>query len=373
MDRSSATHDPQTWWLRGQYESPDVTTASHRNSRQRSSLSVQSTAMRACARRLVRARLTIPSASPPHHPTPLIGCKRRHASTTHVSTSDHLASLSPPPTPLPLHTMEYPSLKSDTPLTPLLITHGLLGSSINWAGICKRPQLCSRRRCIAADLRNHAASPHSAQMRYEDMAVDLIATLDTKRIDRAVGIGHSLGGKAIMAAALLYPDRFSALVVVDMAPFDYNQLGSEWQGVAHVVRALTLVDLSTVQQRTDADAQLRPHIHDASTRGFVLQNLVRSPPGSATTWHWRLNLPVLMERMSYFSTFPLPVTGCELPVLFVKGEKSGFITERQFASMKQYFPRSEMVVIKDSAHWVHADQPQRFVDEVEAWLTKQNV
>ena len=269
--------------------------------------------------------------------------------------------------------MEYPSLKSSTPLTPLLITHGLLGSSINWAGIAKRPQLCSRRRCIAADLRNHAASPHSPQMRYEDMAVDLVAALDTKHIDRAVGIGHSLGGKAMMAAALLQPTRFAALVVVDMAPFDYNQLGNEWKGVTHIVQALTTVDLTTVHQRTDAEAQLRPHIADPSTRGFVLQNLVRSEAGSATAWHWRLNLPVLYERMSYFSTFPLPVTGSELPVLFVKGEKSSFITDRQQESMKRYFPNSEMVVIQDSAHWVHADQPQRFVDAVEAWLDKQKV
>ena len=205
------------------------------------------------------------------------------------------------------------------------------------------------------------------------MAVDLVATLDAKRIDRAVGIGHSLGGKAIMTAALLQPDRFAALVVVDIAPFDYNQLGTEWQGVTHIVHALTQVDLTTVHQRTDADLQLRPLIHDPSTRGFVLQNLVRSPPGSNTAWHWRLNLPVLMDRMSYFSTFPLPIVGSELPVLFVKGEKSSFITDKQQSSMKRYFPRSDMVVIKDSAHWVHADQPQRFVDEVEEWLDKQNV
>jgi len=269
--------------------------------------------------------------------------------------------------------MEYPSLKSDTPLTPLLITHGLLGSSINWAGIAKRPQLCSRRRCIAADLRNHAASPHSSQMRYEDMAADLVATLDTKRIDRAVGIGHSLGGKAMMAAALLHPTRFAALVVVDIAPFNYNTLGTEWTGVTHIVHALTQVNLTTVQQRTDADSQLRPLIPDASIRGFVLQNLVRSPAGGETAWQWRLNLPLLMERMQYFSTFPIEVTGSELPVLFVKGEKSGFIGERQKESMRRYFPRSEMVVIENSAHWVHADQPQRFVDAVEAWLSKQKV
>ena len=271
--------------------------------------------------------------------------------------------------------MEYPSLKSGPPLTPLLITHGLLGSSINWAGIAKRPQLCSRRRCIAADLRNHAASPHSTLMRYEDMAADLVATLDTKRIDRCVGIGHSLGGKAMMAAALLHPERFAALVVVDIAPFNYNELGAEWHGVTHIVQALAAVDLTTVTQRTDADTQLRLLITDASTRGFVLQNLVRSPPGSETAWHWRLNLPVLLERMSYFSSFgELPVVdGGGLPVLFVKGERSGFITERQQESMRRYFPRSEVVVIKDSAHWVHADQPQQFVDAVEAWLTKQNV
>ena len=270
--------------------------------------------------------------------------------------------------------MEYPSLKSAPTRSPRIISPALSGVYMNWAGIAKRPQLCARRRCIAADLRNHAASPHSPHMRFEDMAADLTAALTAKRIPTAVGIGHSLGGKAMMTAALLYPERFAALVVVDIAPFDYSRLGAEWRGVTHIVEALTRVDLAAVQQRTDADAQLRPLIPDAATRGFVLQNLVRSPAGSATAWHWRLNLPLLMERMVYFSTFPaVPGAGCELPVLFVKGGKSDFITDKQRASMERYFPNSELVVIEDSAHWVHADQPQRFVDEVEAWLNKQNV
>ena len=298
-----------------------------------------------------------------------------HRSTPHrpLSTSP----IAPTPTPVALHSMEYPSLhssSSSSPSPPFLIAHGLLGSATNWAGICRRPQLCSTHRCVAVDLRNHAQSPHSPSHTFDDMAADLIALLDRKRIDRCIGLGHSLGGKAMMAAALRYPSRFAGLVVVDIAPFDYNVTGTSWSGVSHVVHALNAVDLSAATSRADVDQQLRPLITHAATRGFVLQNVV-PVPGEVGRVRWRLNLPVLTARLPYFSTFPFapPRPALALPTLFVKGGHSDFITDRQRPSMAHFFPHHEDVTIANAAHWVHADQPQAFVEAVETFLHKHHL
>jgi pimeloyl-ACP methyl ester carboxylesterase len=35
-------------------------------------------------------------------------------------------------------------------------------------------------------------------------------------------IGHSMGGKAVMALTALAPERISGLVVIDIAPVDYT-------------------------------------------------------------------------------------------------------------------------------------------------------
>lgn len=69
---------------------------------------------------------------------------------------------------------------------------------------------------VAPDLRGRGGSnalPGPFGMRAH--AEDIIAVMDHLAIDRAVLLGHSMGGFVIPAAAVLYPDRVASLVVVD--------------------------------------------------------------------------------------------------------------------------------------------------------------
>ncbi|VFS23990.1 esterase/lipase YbfF [Salmonella enterica subsp. enterica serovar Typhimurium] len=54
------------------------------------------------------------------------------------------------------------------------------------------------------------------------MAQDLLDTLDAQQIEKATFIGHSMGGKAVMALTALAPDRIDRLVAIDIAPVDYH-------------------------------------------------------------------------------------------------------------------------------------------------------
>ena len=94
---------------------------------------------------------------------------------------------------------------------PVLLLHGLFGSSVNWHAIARR--LAGSRRVLAPDLRNHGRSPRRAPMSYPAMAEDLADLLDEQEIDQADLVGHSMGGKAAMWLALTRPDRVRALAV----------------------------------------------------------------------------------------------------------------------------------------------------------------
>src|SRR5438477_5358758 len=83
---------------------------------------------------------------------------------------------------------------------PLLILHGLFGSGRNWAAIAKA--LSAERRIISLDLRNHGASPWAPSMAYPEMAEDVLDFMDSHGLERAALLGHSMGGKAAMVAAL---------------------------------------------------------------------------------------------------------------------------------------------------------------------------
>src|SRR5689334_15516698 len=85
---------------------------------------------------------------------------------------------------------------------PVAILHGLFGSARNWQTIAGR--LAAHHRVIALDLRNHGASPWADAMTYAEMAEDVSTTLGALGRRRFSLIGHSLGGKVAMVAALMH-------------------------------------------------------------------------------------------------------------------------------------------------------------------------
>lgn len=102
---------------------------------------------------------------------------------------------------------------------PVIIVHGLLGQSRNFASIAQSlaAQLQFQRRILTVDLRNHGESGHAESMSYTAQAQDLLAVMDREGMEEAVLIGHSMGGKVVKAAALLHPERVTGLVVMDIA------------------------------------------------------------------------------------------------------------------------------------------------------------
>lgn len=54
------------------------------------------------------------------------------------------------------------------------------------------------------------------------LTADIIELYHKLNFNSAVIIGHSLGGRIAISAALKYPDLFSRLIVEDIAPRKYS-------------------------------------------------------------------------------------------------------------------------------------------------------
>ena len=244
---------------------------------------------------------------------------------------------------------------------PLAILHGLFGSGRNWASIAQR--LAAHHRVIALDLRNHGASPWADTMDYGEMAGDVRAALRARGHRRFALLGHSMGGKAAMALALMHGDAVERLVVVDIAPIAYAA------GHLGYVRAMRALDLGGIKRRAEADARLRPAVGDAAERGFLLQNLVFA--GAAA--RWRLNLAAIERAMPSLAGFPAIPAGTvyERPALFVAGERSDYLRPGYEPEIRQLFPNGRVARIAEAGHWPHAEQPQAFLDIVEPFLANQ--
>lgn len=100
--------------------------------------------------------------------------------------------------------------------TVVVLTHGAGMSRAMFA-----PQVEALRRAgyrvLSWDLRGHGESPlmPGAQFRARDALEDLAALLHEGRVERAVLVGHSLGGNLSQAFARIHAERVRGLIVMD--------------------------------------------------------------------------------------------------------------------------------------------------------------
>jgi pimeloyl-ACP methyl ester carboxylesterase len=240
---------------------------------------------------------------------------------------------------------------------PIALLHGLFGSARN-LGVVQRA-LTPRFRVLALDLRNHGASPHAATMDYASMAADVLETLDQRAALPAALIGHSMGGKAAMLAALLHPAQVSRLVVADIAPVPYQHHNAE------IAAALAAIPLTPGLSRAAANAALAGLVPDAGLRSFLLQNLV---PGAHPGW--RIGLREIAAAMPVIEGWeaPPPGTVYRNPTLFVAGAASDYVRVEHRPAIRALFPAARFVTLKHAGHWLHADNPAAFVGVLEAFL-----
>jgi pimeloyl-ACP methyl ester carboxylesterase len=233
----------------------------------------------------------------------------------------------------------------------VIILHGLLGSSSNWRSIARR--LADGRRVFCLDLRNHGDSPHADHMSYPAMAGDVRAFMDAHALPTATVIGHSMGGKTAMRLALESPTRVERLVVVDIAPSvsSHDHLP--------VLEAMASLDTTRIERRSEAEHMLEAAIPDAGMRMFVLQNLVSTPQG----FTWRIDLDAIERNLPALLDFPVDADSppFEGPTLFVRGALSDYVRDSDTPVIRRLFPHAEIVTVADAGHWVHAEQPARFL------------
>jgi pimeloyl-ACP methyl ester carboxylesterase len=234
----------------------------------------------------------------------------------------------------------------------LLIAHGLYGSARNWGVIAKR---LSEARCVVAvDMRNHGDSPWFDSHGYDDMAGDLSEVIG--HLGGAWDVlGHSMGGKAAMALALSRPDLVRRLIVADIAPVAYDHSQMQY------IEAMKAVDLSQVEKRSDAQAQLEG-VDDPQLRAFFLQSL------DLKARKWRLNLDVLAAEMPKILSFPQFETAFDGPALFLSGALSHYVDRAYRPEIKRLFPNAQFAKIPGAGHWLHAEKPREFEAAVHHWL-----
>jgi esterase len=233
---------------------------------------------------------------------------------------------------------------------PVVILHGLFGSSQNWAGMGRK--LSSAGHVFAPDLRNHGESPHAPTHSLADCVQDLADWAAARGLERLRLIGHSMGGLIAMGFALRYPQRTLGVASIDIAPRPYPP---EHAGELAALKA----DIRHCRSRAEVEAVLLPLVHDVRTRQFLMTNAVRERDG----FRWRPNVPVL-ERSTVASDWAEADGRYEGEALLIACGKSSYVQPEDHAVMRRFFPRVRIETLVAADHWPHVTAPQ----ELEAAL-----
>ena len=233
---------------------------------------------------------------------------------------------------------------------PLIILHGVFGSSDNWKTLANHLMITFE--VYLVDQRNHGLSPHSDDLNYQVMTDDLKELLHNAQIEKCCLLGHSMGGKTAMNFAVQYPEKIMKLIIIDIAPKRYPP---HHQNILQGVHSLKINEINT---RKEADDLLSTTINNSGIRQFILKNLSRNPEG---LFYWKINWKAIEDNIQAIGA---PLLSHDLftgEVLFIRGAQSDYILNEDEPLLKKHFPNAVLMTIQKAGHWVHAEQPAQLL------------
>jgi len=241
---------------------------------------------------------------------------------------------------------------------PLLILHGFLGMSDNWKTLGGQYAEAGFETHLI-DQRNHGRSFWSVDFNYDLLAEDLKHYMAHHGLEKAMILGHSMGGKTAMQFACTYSRLTEKLLVADIAPKYYP---------AHhqpIIDGLNALDFNHINSRNEADTALGKHITDFGTRQFLLKNLYWVEKG---TLGFRFNLEILSQKMNEVGENISTIDSYAGPTLFLRGDRSEYIAKSDVSEMQRHFPLANLETIDKAGHWLHAENPKQFFEKSISFL-----
>ncbi|TBM98970.1 alpha/beta fold hydrolase [Hyunsoonleella flava] len=237
---------------------------------------------------------------------------------------------------------------------PFVILHGFLGMGDNWKTHGKNLAELGYEVHLV-DQRNHGHSFHDDAFSYEVLAEDLKHYCEAKHLDKIILLGHSMGGKTAMLFATEYPELVSKLIVADISPRFYP--------VHHdaILNGLGALDFDSIRSRGEADRALVKYVPDVGTRQFLLKNLYWVEKGQLGL---RINLEILQNEVAEVGEALPSYARFEKDTLFLRGDRSEYIGADDERIIKNHFSNVKITTIPNAGHWLHAENPKAFFDEL---------
>ena len=195
-------------------------------------------------------------------------------------------------------------------------------------------------------------------MSYDLMADDLLELIEDENINSPIILGHSMGGKAALLFAEKYSKYLDKLIVADIGLKAYPMHHDE------ILKALNSVNLQKISSRSQAQESIQVHIENLGIQQFLLKNLYWIEKGKLA---WRMNLKEIEKNIGEILV-KINVHKNLTDTLFIRGEMSNYILEKDFQNILESFPKGEIKTIPKVGHWLHAENPTEFYKIVREFI-----
>ncbi|GAB4283047.1 MAG: 2-succinyl-6-hydroxy-2,4-cyclohexadiene-1-carboxy late synthase [Roseovarius sp.] len=239
-------------------------------------------------------------------------------------------------------------------MTPLVLVHGFLGGSAQWAA---QAPLGQGREMIALDLPGFGGNAHLAPIDsiagFADWALEELSRRGVGRFDL---LGHSMGGMIVQEMVARAPGRVARLVLY----------GTGAQGV--LPGRFEPIETSMARARAEGAAATARRI---AATWFLHAGQAAQYPACAAIAE-RAGLPAILAGLAAMRGWSgearLAGIGCETLVLW--GEADRTYPWAQTEHLWRTVPRSHLAVVPGCAHAVHMEWPALFNALVERFLAE---
>jgi len=238
--------------------------------------------------------------------------------------------------------------------SPLIVLHGLLCSSNNWAEHMQVLATDLKKNVYGLDMRNHGMmSGIDAPMSYDSMAEDVEHFIKSRGFKKTQVLGHSMSGKVAMQLALKAPELVERVVVVDTAPTTYAHAPS----LMKLLQKLFYLNITSLTSADNVRTKLADVLSDETLRNSLLKNVYFDETRQCMEWNMDLGSISMCLYNMVCAPFPNPNTQgpTEAQVLFVKGGKSHYLNPEATQAAKKFFPKSEIVTIEGVGHYLYEE------------------
>ena len=212
---------------------------------------------------------------------------------------------------------------------------------------------------------------------WNPLSDDLLRFIDEQKMKEIIAVGHSLGGIAILRAALREPERFSSIILLDPVLFPPYFIGM-W----NIIRAFKLeyrlhplVAASQRRRRVFKNREIilrgyrnKPvfkYFSDESFEAYI--NGITCPTGDgsyqlcyAADWETRIYITGVSPDLELWRGLP----NLQVPLLIIRGAETDTFFESAGRLVQKKLPSAQVVSILKSTHLLPLEQPEAVRDEI---------